>query len=145
MDPSATPRINHACIQAFVGRTVRVVGQVTSAPAGGRAVLQSSDGKPLTVYTREESASEWTDRFVEVIAKVNGDYTLQEVYSTNFGNNFGTFALGSSDLRPHSSFVLLYRSEHPQRFSHSLPRSQRDVLIAYTLVLSGLVTFYDNG
>merc|ERR1712137_1231383 len=84
-----TPRVNAATISAYVGKNVRIVGRVSQKPANGQAVLTSSDGQEVYVSTLPTSESTWTDQYMEVIGSVQQDSSINEVFSTNFGNNFG--------------------------------------------------------
>lgn len=91
MDKSmyVTPRVNKALIGNYIGKNVRVVGQVQSKPMNGKAILLASDKGTVTVNTQPQSQDTWTDKFMEVIGKVNDDLSVDELFSTNFGNNFG--------------------------------------------------------
>lgn len=84
-----TPRVNKELIPNFVGRNVRLIGKVNQAPNGGKAILQASDNGLVTVNTQPGSEGTWTDQYMEVIGKVNPDHSMSELFSTNFGNNFG--------------------------------------------------------
>ena len=99
MTDFTTPRVNLATIGSYVGRNVRVVGKVQQSPSNGQAVLQSSDNGSVTVKTQPQSEQTWTDQYMEVIGKVLEDMSVEELFSTNFGNNFGLFSW---------SFVLFF-------------------------------------
>merc|ERR1712224_967608 len=88
MTDFTTPRVNLATIGSYVGRNVRVVGKVQQSPSNGQAVLQSSDNGSVTVKTQPQSEQTWTDQYMEVIGKVLPDMSVEELFSTNFGNNF---------------------------------------------------------
>mmetsp|Transcript_61199 Transcript_61199/g.92543 ORF Transcript_61199/g.92543 Transcript_61199/m.92543 type:complete len:109 (+) Transcript_61199:3-329(+) len=99
-----TPRVNQALLSSFVGKNVRVVGQVQQQPSNGVAVLLASDNAPVTVKTQAQSEETWTDQYMEVIGKVAPDLSIEELFSTNFGNNF--------DLDNHNALVIFSHNHY---------------------------------
>ncbi|KAG2204521.1 hypothetical protein INT47_012580 [Mucor saturninus] len=80
-----TPRINSSLREKYVGRTVRITGQLVSL-SGNTAVIKSTDNGQVLVHLNGES--QWGTDFVEVIGQVEQDFTLREFKTTNLGNNF---------------------------------------------------------
>lgn len=105
-----TPRVNQQLLQNYVGALVRVVGRVVQAPSNGQAVLETSDKQQVSV-TLAAASIPWQDAFIEVIAKVNSDCSLQELRSTNLGMSFGRASLAPPRGRPlHSHLSLAHIS-----------------------------------
>mmetsp|Transcript_17378 Transcript_17378/g.19489 ORF Transcript_17378/g.19489 Transcript_17378/m.19489 type:complete len:107 (-) Transcript_17378:67-387(-) len=92
-----TPRVNQQLLQNYIGALVRVVGRVVQAPSNGQAVLETSDKQQVSV-TLAAASIPWQDAFIEVIAKVNSDCSLQELRSTNLGMSF--------DMEVYNEFVM---------------------------------------
>ncbi|KAL8281365.1 hypothetical protein RQP46_006399 [Phenoliferia psychrophenolica] len=82
MDP--TPRVNSALLANFSGKTVRITGKVISL-AEDSAVIEASDAGQVTIRLGPEAS--YADQYVEIIGKVVGDLTVQELSSVNLGDN----------------------------------------------------------
>jgi len=80
------PKINSGLIQQFVGRTVSVVGKVTSPLGQQTAQIESSDGGMITVNTNGEES--YGSEYVEIIGQVNDDASIQQFKFTDFGSDF---------------------------------------------------------
>ncbi|CEI97015.1 hypothetical protein RMCBS344292_11158 [Rhizopus microsporus] len=80
-----TPRVNSALREKYVGKTVRLVGKITSF-SGNTAVLEASDHGQVLVNLNGES--QWGTQYVEVIGQVDQDFTIREFKTTNMGDNF---------------------------------------------------------
>mmetsp|Transcript_15545 Transcript_15545/g.60807 ORF Transcript_15545/g.60807 Transcript_15545/m.60807 type:complete len:108 (-) Transcript_15545:122-445(-) len=87
MTELCTPRVNRQLLPNYVGSLVRVVGRVVQEPSNGQAVLETSDKQQVGV-TLAAASIPWQDAYIEVIAKVNSDCSLQELRSTNLGTSF---------------------------------------------------------
>ncbi|KAG0206116.1 hypothetical protein BGX28_002369 [Mortierella sp. GBA30] len=80
-----TPRVNSAMLSQYVGQPVRFVGKIIEQN-GTRAVMAASDKGQVHVHMTE--LSQYGTQYVEVIGTVNGDFSISEMASTNFGNDF---------------------------------------------------------
>ncbi|KAI8388674.1 replication factor A protein 3 [Radiomyces spectabilis] len=79
-----TPRINSQLRENYVGQTVRVVGKVLSF-SGDTAVLEATDGGQILVKVNGQS--QWGSDYMEVIGRVESDFSLMEFKSANMGNS----------------------------------------------------------
>ncbi|KAL1926859.1 hypothetical protein VTP01DRAFT_5505 [Rhizomucor pusillus] len=80
-----TPRINASLQEKYVDKTVRIIGKVKSF-AGDSAVLTTTDGGQVLVQLNGES--QWGSEYMEVIGRVEKNFTIMEYKSTNLGNDF---------------------------------------------------------
>ncbi|CAO3589192.1 unnamed protein product [Absidia cylindrospora] len=80
-----TPRINSQLREKYVGSTVRMAGKVVSF-SGETAVMNATDGGQVLIKLSGES--QWGTEFVEVIGRVENDFSLMEFKLCNLGNNF---------------------------------------------------------
>ncbi|KAI9301408.1 replication factor A protein 3 [Cunninghamella echinulata] len=81
-----TPRINSLIREKYVDQTVRISGKIISF-SGETAVIQATDGGQVLVKLNGES--QWGTDYVEVIGRVEKDYSIFEFKSCNLGNDFG--------------------------------------------------------
>ncbi|KAF9200660.1 hypothetical protein BGZ49_009095 [Haplosporangium sp. Z 27] len=98
-----TPRVNSAMLSGKVGETVRFVGKIIEQN-GSRALMTASDKGQAEIHMDPVKqlyrvtnwwqkyinfgASQYGTEYIEVIGTVNSDYSISEMISTNFGNNF---------------------------------------------------------
>ncbi|KAG0177739.1 hypothetical protein DFQ29_004466 [Apophysomyces sp. BC1021] len=80
-----TPRINSVLREKYVDRTVRISGKVISF-SGDTAVIQATDGGQVLVKLNGEN--QWGTKFVEVIGRVEKDFSVMEFKSSNLGESF---------------------------------------------------------
>ncbi|KAI1301125.1 60S acidic ribosomal protein P1-alpha 3 [Mortierella claussenii] len=80
-----TTRVNSKMLGANVGNTVRFVGKIVEQN-GTRAIFTASDKGQVEVHMIP--SSQYGTPYIEVIGVVNGDHSLQEMTSTNFGDEF---------------------------------------------------------
>ncbi|KAI9316598.1 replication factor A protein 3 [Dichotomocladium elegans] len=81
-----TPRINSKLREKYAGRTVRIIGKVTSY-SGETAVLETTDHGQILIKLNGEGR--WGSDYVEVIGKLESDYSVSEFSTSNLGNNIG--------------------------------------------------------
>ncbi|KAI8097745.1 replication factor A protein 3 [Halteromyces radiatus] len=81
-----TPRINSQLREKYVGSTVRIAGKVVSF-SGDTAVMNATDGGQVLVKLTKES--QWGTQYVEVIGRIEKDFSVMEFKSCNLGDNFG--------------------------------------------------------
>ncbi|CDS07862.1 hypothetical protein LRAMOSA01811 [Lichtheimia ramosa] len=104
MNNKPTPRINSKLREKYVGTTVRISGKVVSF-AGDTAVIEATDHGQVLVKLNGES--QWGTEYVEVIGKIERDFSLTEFTSTNLGNDFDL------DL---ANKVVEYSQKYPEMF-----------------------------
>ncbi|KAI9265229.1 replication factor A protein 3 [Phascolomyces articulosus] len=80
-----TPRINSALRENYVEQTVRIVGKIQSFN-GETAVIVASDQGHCMVKVNGENS--WSGSYVEVIGRINKDYSITEFKSTSLGDDF---------------------------------------------------------
>jgi replication factor A3 len=102
----STPRITSQYLDAFTGKTVRIVGKVTQL-RGTTATIDSAGVVSLVLnHVRNSPVSPQDDMLticdqqeshltpgnaVEVIGKVNPDLTVKVLTATDFGMGFGEY------------------------------------------------------
>ncbi|BGP17714.1 hypothetical protein JCM10213_005294 [Rhodosporidiobolus nylandii] len=80
-----TPRVNAERLAQYPeGKVVRLVGKVVNL-TDDAAILEASDGGQVTV--KLGSLSGLSDTFVEVVGKVTGSNSMNELSSLNLGDN----------------------------------------------------------
>ncbi|GAA5915881.1 hypothetical protein JCM6882_001748 [Rhodosporidiobolus microsporus] len=80
-----TPRVNAAKLaECSAGQTVRLIGKVISLD-DNQALLEASDGGQVTV--KLGSMAQLTDTFVEVVGKMTGESSINELSSLNLGED----------------------------------------------------------
>jgi ribosomal protein S4E len=84
--PTQFPRVNHELLSRFIGKTVNLTGKVVTRQPNGSVILETSDGKNVTIQTSR--ANEY-DAFVEVLGKVSTEQTVVEIQFTNLISSFG--------------------------------------------------------
>ncbi|KAF8939497.1 replication factor A protein 3 [Dissophora ornata] len=85
MSLPTTTRVNSAMLGGLVGQTVRFVGRIIEQN-GARAIMAASDKGQVEVHMNDKS--QYGTQIVEVIGVVNGDNSITEMASSNFGNDF---------------------------------------------------------
>eukprot|EP00343_Euplotes_focardii_P009086 CAMPEP_0205823998 /NCGR_PEP_ID=MMETSP0206-20130828/18974_1 /ASSEMBLY_ACC=CAM_ASM_000279 /TAXON_ID=36767 /ORGANISM="Euplotes focardii, Strain TN1" /LENGTH=106 /DNA_ID=CAMNT_0053121711 /DNA_START=8 /DNA_END=328 /DNA_ORIENTATION=+ len=81
----AIPRVG-GDLQAYMGKTVRLVGKVVSTSAQ-EAVLEACDQKTVRIANANVQIHQ-ASPIVEVVGLVQPDCTIEEYSSTPFGENF---------------------------------------------------------
>ena len=82
---NTTPRVNSGLMGRFVGKRVKLVGQVAGIN-GSTVTLKAADQGTIEVHL---SASAPTDQFVEFEGLVESPNVLREETHVGFGNSFG--------------------------------------------------------
>ncbi|KAI8072396.1 replication factor A protein 3 [Gongronella butleri] len=80
-----TPRINSQLREKYAGTTVRIAGKIHSY-TGETAVLSTSDGGQVLVKLNDNS--KWGSEYIEIIGRVEPDFSITEFDSLNLGNDF---------------------------------------------------------
>ncbi|KAL0079522.1 replication factor A protein 3, partial [Phycomyces blakesleeanus] len=83
-----TPRINSGLRQKYIDKTVRLTGKVVSF-TGESALVESSDGGQIIIKTNRDTT--WGTSYVELIGRVEKDFTFTEFSSINLGENIGKY------------------------------------------------------
>ncbi|KAI9016560.1 replication factor A protein 3 [Phycomyces nitens] len=83
-----TPRINSGLRQKYIERIVRLTGKVVSF-SGESALIESSDGGQILIKTNKEAA--WGTSYVEIIGRIEKDFSITEFSSINLGENIGKY------------------------------------------------------
>ncbi|KAF9109515.1 hypothetical protein BGX27_007544 [Mortierella sp. AM989] len=109
-----TPRVNSAMLSGQVGQTVRFVGKIIEQN-GSRAIMTASDKGQVEIHM--DGSSQYGTEFIEVIGTVNGDNSISEMTSTNFGNNF-VFAWGKGESAAKSSSPNVLPSTPNRRYDY---------------------------
>ncbi|KAI9491470.1 replication factor A protein 3 [Zychaea mexicana] len=81
-----TPRINSALRENYVERTIRIIGKIVTF-SGETAVIEAPDHGHVMIKLNGES--NWSGSFVEVIGRVEKDFSIMEFKSANLGDEFG--------------------------------------------------------
>ncbi|KAI8141239.1 replication factor A protein 3-domain-containing protein [Fennellomyces sp. T-0311] len=81
-----TPRINSSLRENYVERTIRIAGKIVSF-SGETAVIEATDHGHVMVKLNGEN--NWRGDFVEVIGRVEKDFSIMEFKSTSLGEDFG--------------------------------------------------------
>ncbi|KAI8928452.1 replication factor A protein 3 [Entophlyctis helioformis] len=102
-----TPRVNSALLLKNVGKTVRIVGKVTSINSTN-AILEASDKGQVTVMLAMGSGVR--PGVVEILGRVTNDVSVQEMSSCMFASDF--------DADSHDKMVMLAQ-EHSELFGWS--------------------------
>jgi hypothetical protein len=80
-----TPRVNASQMGRFVGKRVKLVGQVAGVN-GSSLTLKAADEAMVEVQLKGTAP---TDQFVEFEGMVESPTVLREESQTSFGGNFG--------------------------------------------------------
>jgi hypothetical protein len=87
MELPLTPRVNASLLPGLVGQTVRLVSK-HQGYSGPVTMVTASDGQQVKVFNADADAFEQS-HFVEVLGKVNPDFSINAFAVTSFGNSFG--------------------------------------------------------
>ena len=89
MSDQRAPRVNQQLLERFINTNVRLVGKVNQVQPN-YVRLQASDKREVTVHTANPSV--FVDgHVVEVWGMVNGDRTVSEASTIQFGPDFGSY------------------------------------------------------
>ncbi|RHZ82193.1 hypothetical protein Glove_112g44 [Diversispora epigaea] len=82
----ATPRINSTLLSKYRNEVVRLIGRVKESSKNS-AVLEASDKGQIRILLSPETILQ-ANKIVEIIGRVRDDHSLQELNTTNFGEEF---------------------------------------------------------
>ncbi|KAG0366177.1 hypothetical protein BGX24_003820 [Mortierella sp. AD032] len=85
MSLPTTKRINSAMLQSNIGETVRFVGELKGRQDNVATFLSSDKG---TVMVHMSDGAQYGTKYMEIIGTVNGDRSINEMTSSNFGHSF---------------------------------------------------------
>ncbi|OAV90714.1 hypothetical protein PTTG_00055 [Puccinia triticina 1-1 BBBD Race 1] len=81
-----TPRVSSSLLAQYVGQVVRIAGKVISLSP--ELIIESSDGGQVTVGDTSACATEITDDYIELIAKVETESRVKALDCSNFGDKY---------------------------------------------------------
>lgn len=85
---TAAPRVNFEQLQRFIGKRVRLMGQIERVE-GNAAYVKAADGGVVTVVLKSSNSIGETP-YVEIDGVVDSPTTVRELDHSNFGSSFGT-------------------------------------------------------
>ncbi|KAI7872795.1 hypothetical protein BDF14DRAFT_1716545 [Spinellus fusiger] len=88
-----TPRINSSLREKYIDKTVRLTGKLLTF-SGDTALVEATDGGQVLVKLNKQSS--WNTAYIEIIGRIEKDFSIFEYKSTPLGDQFGRHSEGST-------------------------------------------------
>ncbi|KAF3079315.1 hypothetical protein TWF569_006536 [Orbilia oligospora] len=105
MSDHQTPRVNASYVSNFTGQNVRIAGKVLQIH-GNSATIDAQG--TVAIHLDAGTHIKTVGNVVEVIGKVNGDQSIKELFSSDFGTNVELSAIEAVVQATHTYRELFY-------------------------------------